>query len=178
MASRYICLICRNPIPHAGAECPHCKSRSAAVVGATPRMLAAMFAVMVVFFYAAHLYNREFNRERLHRAEEHFLQARTLADYGYFEEAAAHYRDALAHDRDRFEYRLGLALALYSLGRRQEAENQLLELRAQRPTDAEVNRLLARLARRAGRREEAANHYRNAIYGRWPRMDSSEYVTP
>ncbi len=168
MASRYVCLICRNPIPAPGAECPHCKDRSSKTAGATPQLLAAVFAVMFAFFVATGYYNQSFNRERENRATEHFRLARTYADYGYFDEAIDQYRDALLHRRNDFDYRLGLALALYYSDRHQEAELQLLQLRSADPTNAVVNRLLGRLAKRAGRATEAVNFLRTAIYGRWP----------
>ena len=169
MPSRYICLICRNPIPHAGAECPHCKARSGDAVGATPQLLALLFVAMVGLMLVTHRYNEAFHHEEERRSIEHYRTAKTLADYGYFEEAVENYRDALLYERENFEYRLGLALALYYLERDQEAQNQLLELRSQEPTDATTNRLLARLAARDNRIDEAANYYRAAVYGRWPR---------
>ena len=76
--SRYVCLICRNPIPHAGAECPHCKSHSSVAVGATPQILGAMFAVMIALMIGTAAYNRAFDHERLERAQEHYLLGRTL----------------------------------------------------------------------------------------------------
>ncbi len=167
MATRFVCLICRNPIPAPGAECPHCKARSSTAVGATPQLLTTVFAVMIVFFVATGYYNRAFNREREQRATEHFRLARTFADYGYFDEAIEQYRNALVNRRNDFEYRLGLALALYYSDRYQEAELQLSQLRSADPTNAVVNRLLARLALRAGKTTEAINSYRTAIYGRW-----------
>lgn len=167
--SRFVCLICRNPIPHAGAECPHCKSHASASVGATPQVLAAVFVVMLALMAGAAAYNRAFDQERLKRAHEHYLLGRTLADYGYYDRAIDQFSDALLYQRDNFDYRLGLALALFHGKQYQEAEYQLLELRSQQPTDATSNRLLARLAARGGRYSQAANYYRTAIYGRWPR---------
>lgn len=168
-ASRFICLICRNPIPHAGAECPHCKSHSSVAIGAPPQILAGVFAVMIALMIGTAAYNRAFDRERLERAHEHYLLGRTLADYGYYDRAIGQFSDALIYERENFDYRLGLALALFHGRRYQEAEYQLLELRSQEPTDATTNRLLGRLAARDGRYSQAANYLRTAIYGRWPR---------
>ena len=167
MASRYFCLICRHPTPGPGEPCPHCQSRQVAMVGATPQLLVIVFLVMFALFVATGYYNRAFNHEREARAEEHYRLGRTFADYGYFDGAIEHFGDALLHDRGNFDYRLGLALALYESGRDQEAELQLLQLRAADPTRAVVNRLLARLARRDDRAQEATQYYRTAIYGRW-----------
>lgn len=113
-------------------------------------------------------YDQKFDSTRISRAEQHYSEARTLFDYGYYEEAVEHFSEALLADRNRFDYRLGLALALYNSKQYQEAENQLLELRAREPTDATANLLLARLARRDGRIDQAISSFRTAIYGRWP----------
>ncbi|MEZ5364674.1 MAG: tetratricopeptide repeat protein [Bryobacterales bacterium] len=131
--------------------------------------MAAVFIVMLALMAGAAAYNRAFDQERLKRAHEHYLLGRTLADYGYYDRAIDQFSDALIYQRDNFDYRLGLALALFHGKRYQEAEYQLLELRSQQPTDATANRLLARLAARGGRFSQAANYYRTAIYGRWPR---------
>ena len=137
-------------------------------MGATPQILAAVFAVMFALMIGTAAYNRAFDQERLQRAHEHFLLGRTFAAYGYYDEAIDEFSDSLLYQRDNFEYRLGLALALFHDQRYQEAEYQLLELRSQEPTDATTNRLLARLAGRDGRYGQAANYFRTAIYGRWP----------
>lgn len=167
MASRYFCLICRHATPGPGEPCPHCQSRQTAMVGATPQLLAIVFLVMFALFVATGYYNRAFNLQREARAEEHYRLGRTFSDYGYFDGAIEHFGDALLYDRGKFDYRLGLTLALYESGRYQEAELQLRQLRAVDPTRAIVNRLLARLARNDGRAEEATQYYRTAIYGRW-----------
>ncbi len=167
MASRYFCLICRHATPGPGEPCPHCQSRQVAMVGATPQLLVIVFTVMLVLFVATGYYNRAYNRQLEARADEHFRMGKTFADYGYFDGAIEHFGDALLFDRGKFDYRLGLAQALYESGRYQEARLQLLQLRAVDPTQAVVNRMLARLARRDGRNEEANQYYRTAIYGRW-----------
>lgn len=169
MPSRYICRVCRREIPHAGSECPHCNARTALRVGATPQVLIVVFAVMTALFALTQIYAREFHRQSAARGQTHFRIARTLAAYGYFEQAIEEYRDALSYSRDEFDYRLGLALTLYLSRRFGEAEQQLLQIRAIEPTHAQVNLLLARAARRSGRWSEAENYYRTAIYGRWPR---------
>jgi tetratricopeptide (TPR) repeat protein len=169
MADKYVCLICYHEIPHAGAECPHCKSRLSSTVGSTPQMLIAIFGAMILLFVVTGFYNSSFRAERRERADEHARMARTLADYGYYPQAIEHYREALTYSRDNVDYQLGLALALYDLARYREAENRLLDLREDHPTLAIVNRLLARISAREGRVDEAANFYRTAIFGQWPR---------
>ena len=137
------------------------------MVGATPQLLVIVFLVMLALFVATGYYNRAFNQERQARAEEHYRLGRTFADYGYFDGAIEHFGDALLYERGKFDYRLGLTLALYESGRFQEAQLQLQQLRTVDPTRAVVNRLLARLARSDGRVEQATQYYRTAIYGRW-----------
>jgi tetratricopeptide (TPR) repeat protein len=137
------------------------------MVAATPPLLVIVFVVMLALFVGTGYYNRAFNLQRKARAEEHYRLGRTFADYGYFAGAIDHFGDALLYDRGEFDYRLGLTLALYESGRYQEAELQLEQLRTADPTRAVVNRLLARLASRDGRAEEATQYYRTAIYGRW-----------
>jgi tetratricopeptide (TPR) repeat protein len=124
---------------------------------------------MVLLFIITGFYNGAFRAERRERAEEHARMARTLSDYGYYQQAIEHYREALTYARDNLEYQLGLAVALYDLERYKEAENRLLDLQEGHPTLAVVNRLLARIAAREGRLDEAVSYYRTAIFGQWPR---------
>jgi tetratricopeptide (TPR) repeat protein len=172
MAQKYVCLICYNEIPHAGAECPHCKSRISSTVGSTPRMLVTIFVTMILLFVVTGFYNSAFRAEQRARAAEHARLARTLADYGYHNQAIEHYREALTYSRDNVEYQLGLALALYDMERYGEAQNRLLDLREGHATLAVVNRLLARIAAREGRLDEAVSYYRTAIFGEWSRDPS------
>jgi tetratricopeptide (TPR) repeat protein len=169
MPEKYVCLICYHEIPHAGAECPHCKSRVSSTVGSTPQMLFSIFAVMILLFVVTGFYNGAFRAERRARAEEHARMARTLFDYGYYRQAIEHFREALTFSRDDVDYQLGLAQSLYNLGRYREAQNRLLDLRAVNPTLAVVNRLLARIAAREGSIDEAVGYYRTAIYSQWQR---------
>jgi len=138
------------------------------VVGATPGLLAAVFAVMALLFYLTHQFDRAFDQTRLERGRAHYDMAVALAGEGDYGQAVTHYREALLHERDEPRYRLGMAVALYEAGRYQEATPQLLDLRALDPTDAVAHRLLARIAAREGRVEQAVGYYRSAIYGRWP----------
>jgi tetratricopeptide (TPR) repeat protein len=132
-------------------------------------LLLAIFGTMVLLFIATGFYNSAFRAEQRERAAAHARAARTLADYGYHRQAIEHYREALTYSRDNVDYQLGLALALYDMERYKEAENRLLDLRQGHPTLAVVNRLLARIAAREGRIDEAASYYRTAIFGQWPR---------
>jgi tetratricopeptide (TPR) repeat protein len=138
-----------------------------AFAGATPQVLVLLFAAMFGLFVFAGILTASFRAEKRERAERHAAMALTLSQYGDYEHAIEHYRDALVNSRDNYEYRLGLAMALYYLERYNEAELQLVELRAADPTRGVVNRLLARIAEINGRTDDAENYYRTAIFGRW-----------
>jgi tetratricopeptide (TPR) repeat protein len=105
-----------------------------AFAGATPQVLVLLFAAMFGLFVFAGILTASFRAEKRERAERHAAIALTLSQYGDYEHAIEHYRDALIYSRDNIEYRLGLAMALYYLERYNEAELQLVELRAADPT--------------------------------------------
>ena len=167
MAHRFVCLICHNEIAHPGAECPYCKSRSFLAEGATPRILAAVFGVMLLLFVVTGFYTRSFNRQSRQRGRQHYQSAQALAVLSDYEQAAEQYRDALLYSHDNPDYRLGLALALYESERYTEARHHLMALRPDDPTSGIVNKLLGRLAADEERVDEAVTYYRTAIYGRW-----------
>lgn len=172
MSKRFTCLICRNEIAEPGAECPYCRGRSMIAEGASPRILAAVFGIMVVTFVITALYARSFKEERRDRGRLLFEAAESAMAADKFEEAASYYRDALLHSRDDPTYRLGLSRALFAAGRYSETENHLTTVRVGDPTSGIVNLLLARLAANEGRVDEAVSYYRTAVYGRWD--DSTE----
>jgi tetratricopeptide (TPR) repeat protein len=97
-----------------------------------------------------------------------FERAAALSSAGRLEEATRSYRAGLALERDDFAAQRALALTLLSLGRGREAEAYLSDLLRQAPTDGPMNRGMARLAAREGRRDEATTFYQRAIYGQWP----------
>lgn len=167
MAVRHVCLICHNEIPHAGAACPHCKARLSSTVGATPQLLIAIFAVMIAFFVGTGFLTGSFRAERGERFNVHLQTARTLADYGYYEDAVKEYRESLTYKPDDVGARLGLARSLYYLDRLSESESHLINLIEMVPTLADANRLLARIAERGGRLQDAIRYYRTAIHGEW-----------
>jgi len=146
MARRYVCLICRNEIVRPGTECPYCKSRSMIAEGASPRVLALVFAVMVLTFALTAFYTRAFNNGSRGRGTQHFEAAERLMEAGDYDAAIGEYRDALLYARGDTTYRLGLARALYEANRHSEAATHLSELRAADPTSGIVNSLPDRLA--------------------------------
>lgn len=167
MSNRYTCVICHNEIPHRIAECPYCRNRSAIAEGASPRILAMVFGILVVVFTATGLYTRSFKIEGRNRGQVRFTAAETAMAQERFEDAIGHYRDALLHARDHAGYRLGLTRALLAAERYSEAEQHLGALRVADPTSGLINHLLARQAAREWRVEEAIAYYRTAIHGRW-----------
>ena len=169
MVQRYTCMICRNEITQLGAECPYCKGRSVIAEGASPRMLAFVFGVMVGVFALTGMYARSFKGEGQDRGRLHFEAAETEMSWERYEEAVERYRDALLYSRDDSTYRLGLARALYAAGRYSESESYLEGLRTEDPTSGIVNHLLARLAAQDGRTDQAVSYYRTAIDGNWSR---------
>ena len=177
MAKRYTCLICRNEIAHPGAECPYCRGRFVIAEGASPRVLAVVFAVMICVFALTGLYARAFKNEREQRGGLYFETAQRELSEERYGEAISSYRDALLYSRDDRTYRLGLSKALFADGKYSETENYLVELRVEDPTSGIVNHLLARLAARDGRTDAAISYYRTAIYGAWDEAEEDEAAT-
>lgn len=173
MTQRYTCMICRNEIAHLGAECPYCKGRSAIAEGASPRMLAFVFTMMVAVFVFAGFYTRSFKAEGKDRGRLHFQAAEVEMSQERYDQAVERYRDALLYSRDDPAYRLGLARALYAAGRYSETEVYLLGLRAGDPTSGVINHLLARVAARDERTDQAVSYYQTALNGEW-REDPDE----
>ena len=167
MAKRYICLVCRNEIAHPNAECPYCKARSVIAEGASPRILVMVFGVMAAVFAVTGFYAKSFKAERSTRGQHHFGVAEELLAEGNHANAIKEYRNALSYAKEQPDYRLGLARALFEDERFAETENHLVDLRSQDPTSGILNYLLAQLAARQGRLDEAVSYYRTAIHGRW-----------
>ena len=167
MAKRYTCLVCRNEIAHPSAECPYCKARSVIAEGASPRILGMVFGVMCGVFVVTGFYAKSFKEERSTRGQHHFAAAEGLLSEGEHADAIKEYRNALSYSKEEPHYRLGLARALFEDERYKETENHLVDLRGQDPTSGILNYLLAQLAAREGRVDEAVSYYRTAIHGRW-----------
>ena len=167
MAKRYTCLVCRNEIAHPSAECPYCKARSVIAEGASPRILGMVFGVMCAVFAVTAFYAKSFKEERSTRGQHHFAVAEGLLSEGEHADAIKEYRNALSYAKEEPDYRLGLAQALFEDERYAETENHLVDLRGQDPTSGILNYLLAQLAARQGRVDEAVSYYRTAIHGRW-----------
>ena len=101
MPQRFTCQICQHEIARPGEECPYCKSRSQIAEGASPRILAIVFAVMVGCFALTTMLAGAFERERRDRGREHFESANSLTEEKNFDEAIEQYRDALLYSPAR-----------------------------------------------------------------------------
>lgn len=124
-------------------------------------------ALIVLFVFISFL-SRAYHGTRRSRAEARYREGTSLAQQGKNEQAAEDFRAALVYEHDDPKYRFALAKALISLGRWEEANSHLLELEQRDPTDGPINQMLARLATRAGRYDDAIDDYNRAIYGYWP----------
>jgi len=134
---------------------------------ATPRRAATVaLALLAVMGLLAGLLARDYDATRQRLALDEFLAGAREAD-AHPEDAADHYRAALALDRENPGYRRALAVALLDLGRTAEAESHLMELLQRDPIDGEANLLRARVALRRGAIADAELFYQRAIYGRW-----------
>jgi len=135
-----------------------------------PRLLAVVFAVMVVLFVVTGLVTGFYNREKRSRAEQQFEAGQKLTKAGEYEKAVEMYSEALTLSRGKGRYRQylqALALALVKAGRASEAETYLSELTAADPANGIANLMLARIYLGEGDRERAMQHYQRAIYGLW-----------
>lgn len=136
----------------------------------TPRLLAVVFAVMLLLFVVTGFLTGYYNREKSGRAEQQFKAGQELAKVGEYEKAVEMYSEALTLSRGKARYRQylqALALALVGAGRTSEAETYLSELIAADPANGIANLMLARIYLGEGDRERAMQHYQRAIYGLW-----------
>ncbi len=86
---------------------------------------------------------------------------------GQIDEAIDSFRKATGIDRENRRYVMALADALAAGNHNVEAQQALLRLREQDPTNAEVNLRLARLAAKSGDVSEAVLYYHSSLDGMW-----------
>ena len=134
-----------------------------------PEAILLVFVALILLFVVTGFLAKAYRSERRSRAETHFRKGETLARNGQPLAAVEEYRAALTYSGNDRQYELALSLALESLGRLDEAEAHLVELREADPNNALVSLLLARIAVREGRTVDAVADYNRAIYGLWPR---------
>jgi tetratricopeptide (TPR) repeat protein len=127
-----------------------------------------VFVGLVALFAATGSFASVYHAERLQRAETHYQRGEQLAKSGSAADAAEEYRAALTFAPNDSRYRLALARSLMDLGRLDEAEAHLIGLHDADPDNALIDLLLARVAARQGRIDQAVAQYHQAIYGLWP----------
>lgn len=130
-------------------------------------LVAAVTTALVVLFITTASLSRGYHQQRRQRAQENYRVGRALAEEKRYQDAAHHFRTALAYNRENIDYRLALALALMEMKRYTEAESRMKEVLARDPTNGLANRRMARLLARQGRFDEAYGYYKRAIYGLW-----------
>jgi tetratricopeptide (TPR) repeat protein len=148
-----------------------------AAPGIPPRTLVLVFASMAALFALTTLLARWYAGQRLARAERYYEVGRKLALQGRPADAIEQYRNALNISRSRAQYRSAIADALMKLGRFDEAAIYYREVLASDSGDGASYLMLARIAAREGRDEEAVSDYHRSIYGYWPENAEQNRMT-
>ncbi len=133
----------------------------------TPRLLVAVFTVMVLLFVATGFLTRAYRQEKRRRAAQHHQMGQRLMEQGHYDEAIEMFTAAATLQRGEAAYREALALALFAADRNAEAETYLQQLIADDPAHGLANLTLAHIYLEGGDGERAMQHYQRAIYGRW-----------
>lgn len=133
-----------------------------------PVSLALLFVLAIVFFTFVTALSEVYHNRQNALAVNSYAQGVADLNGGRFALAVDEFRSALRYSPDNFEYELSLAEALLGLKRTEEAHEYLNTLRERQPDHAQVNLLLARIAARDGKTDEALRFYHNAIYATWP----------
>lgn len=123
---------------------------------------------LVVLYTVTTFADRAYHLARRSRAEASYRAGTELAARGRYAQAVADFRAASVYEHDDSKYRFALAQTLMALKRWNEAENYLLELRAEDPTSGPVNLALARVDVKEARDTDAVDNYHRAIFGSWP----------
>ena len=106
------------------------------VGGRRPKALLVVLLAMSVLFVLTSFLANAYRTARYSRAESHFALGNRLAQERQDQQAAEEYRAALSFSPNSSRYRLALALSLLDLGRLEEAEAHLFELRESDPASA------------------------------------------
>jgi tetratricopeptide (TPR) repeat protein len=107
-------------------------------------------------------------RERRAYAVKEFQSGEQLLAQGKTGPAIEHLRAASTLDNENSAYATALATAVLGDGRPAVAEQMLLPLLEQNPTDGAASLAMARVLDKEGRVSEAKSFYHRAIYGSWP----------
>jgi len=152
--------------PAAGPRRP--SDRSLSLVQREVALIVVLCIVAIVLFAVTRTlaeWTRDTNEAT---AISFFDRGQRLLAAGATEEGVAALRKAAAADRSNVEFTLALARALSDVGDEEESWQILHRLREDNPEDAEINYLLARLARARQDPEQAVLYYNHALYGSTP----------
>ncbi len=115
-----------------------------------------------------------YRRERLSLGEAHYQNGQALIVCGKTGEATEEYRKAILFSPDKSAYRLSLVTALIDAGRLDEAQAHAEQLLGEDPTNGRLNVMLARVAARRHRTQQAIDDYERAVYEYWPAAEAGE----
>jgi tetratricopeptide (TPR) repeat protein len=132
-----------------------------------PVVIAGLTLLAILGFVGVTRLVNRFAEQQKALARHLYERATTEQQAGKIDLAVEHFRDALAYDRDNYQYQLQFARALRDTGRTQEAEAYLISLWEHAPQDGAVNLALGRLAARQKLLDKTLQYYHNAIYGVW-----------
>jgi len=140
----------------------------------SPLVVLLAFAVLVVL---TSLVARAYHLERQNLSRAHFDRGQKLAREGNYRAAVDEYRVALCFSHGDTNDQVALAQALIELGSLDEAAAYLAELNQKDSTNGIVNLLLARIAAREHRLNDAVALYYRAIYGFWPEASAKKRIS-
>ncbi len=110
------------------------------------------------------------------RIDTEEARSRALSDYregtrllaaGQLGDAAEQFRTAASMDRENLTYKVALARATLGQGDTETAQELLVSILQQDPTDGAANVLMARVLVEQRRIDVAIAYYHRAVYGRW-----------
>ena len=134
----------------------------------TLRAAVFVFALLITAMVLTGFATSFYGRERQSFGETHYLRGKALTAEGEPGEAAEEFRKALLFSPDKTEYRVSLGAALIAAGRLDEAQAHLEQLLQDDPTNGRLNVMLAEIAARRGRTQQAIDYYHRAVYEYWP----------
>ncbi len=133
-------------------------------------MFALLIGALVFTGFATSFYRQERNSF----GEMHYRRGQALRESGKPGDAAEEFRKALLFSPDKTEYRVSLGAALIAAGRLNEAQTHLEQLLQDDPTNGTLNVMLAEIAARRHRTQQAIDYYHRAVYEYWPGDEARE----
>lgn len=133
-----------------------------------------MFALLVAALIFAGFVTSFYRQERNSYGQMHYDRGQALRAKGQPGEAAEEFRQALLFSPDKTEYRVSLGAALIAAGRLNEAQAHLEQLLQDDPTNGRLNVMLAEVAARRHRTQQAIDYYHRAVYEYWPTNQAAD----